>query len=303
MRVLPCVLFLLTMQSFARAAPSSVWWPQWKVHSSEELHSDKKYSSYPSPLMLDGDTKTAWVYSAKSKQYDKNVFASRYGFVFTPSTPIPLNALRIMNGQNLSRARFLANHRFLKIRVTLNLSDGKKVITSAKLTDAMGWHLVKLPRHKVESLKVELLDFKRGNSKDSDVCISELELRDNSKKLEWHLPRAVMFWDGLEGCGASLLISRYGKSLTGIATDIGYKDKWSSSGQYVAGYAGGDNYVWIADVWKGEVLRRVKYPPNANAADHVDVDYRWRNATTLEITESRQNKKQRYRFLKAPNFQ
>jgi hypothetical protein len=304
MRILFCLLLLSMAQHSAHAAPSRVWWPQWTISSSEELWDEvgRKYSSYPIPLMLDGDAKTAWVHSTKSKQYDKSVFASRYGFVFNPSTPATVDALRMMNGQNLSRARFLANHRVTKIRVTQELPDAKRVVTTAKLLDAMGWHTVKLPRHKIKSLKVEILELKKSSAKNADVCISELELRDKSKKIDWRLPLAVMFWDGIEGCGTSLLISRHGKVLDGIATDIGYDDEWNSTGRYVTGYNGGKDYVWIADVWRGEVVRKISYAPKDGSADNVNAIYHWQSAQILTIEERRENQKTRYRFLKAPNF-
>lgn len=289
-------LLLFVSQSMAHAAPSRVWWPQWEIQSSEELWDETKYSSYPPSLMLDGDPKTAWVYSAKKREYDNSIFASPYGFIITPSTPVTLDSLRIMNGQNLSRARFLANHRVVKVRVTQEMPDKKEVVTETKVSDSMGWHVIKLPRHKTKSLKIEFLDFKKGNSKNSDVCISELELRDQGKKIDWRLPRAMSFYDGLEGCSAILLISRQGKILNGTAADIGYNDEWDSSGRYVAGLNGGGNYVWIADAWSGRIIREIKYPENSWP------DYNWRNAQTLVIEERRQNKKHLYRFFKAPNF-
>lgn len=302
MRAASMLVCFLVFQSLAHAAPSRVWWPQWNIQSSEELSSGTKYSSYPIPLMLDGDAKTAWVYSAKSTEFDKSIFGSRYGFVLTPSTPVTLDALRIMNGQNRSRARFLANHRALKIRVTQELTDKKKVVTEAKLADAIGWHNIKLPRHKIKSLKIEFLDFKRGNSKNSDICISELELIDKGKKIDWRMPRAVMFYDGLEGCTSSLLISRNGKMIDGIASDVGYADEWNSSGRYVVGLNGGGNYVWIADVWTGKIIRKIKFPGSDEIPDNPQINYRWRSAQILEIEERRKNKQHHYRFLKAPQF-
>lgn len=301
MRISFIACLLAIFSSFAHAAPSRVWWPQWKIQSSEELWEEveRKYSSYPIPLMLDGDAKTAWVYSATSKEFDKSTFGSRYGFVLTPSTPITLDSLRLMNGQNFSRARFFANHRAVKVRVTQELPDKKKIVTETKLSDTMGWHSIKLPRHKIKSLKVEFLDFRKGNSKNSDVCISELELRDKSKKIDWRMPRALMFYDGLEGCGASLLISRNGKVLDSIAIDEGYDDQWNSSGRYVAGFSGGGNangeHLWVADIEAGKIIRKIKTLGHG-------ANYQWRNAQTLMI-EFGQGKKFRRRFLKAPKFQ
>jgi len=289
------LLFSLSLlfQSFAHTAPSSVWWPQWNIQSSEELWDEvgRKYSSYPIPLMLDGNPKIAWVYSAKSKEFDNTVFNSRFGFVFTPSTPFTSNSLRIMNGQNLNRARFFKNHRITKIRVTQELMDKKKVVTETKLSDAMGWHTVKFPRHKIKSLKIEFPEIKQSKSKNADVCISELELRDGGKKIDWRLPRAVMFLDGLEGCTGISFITHNGRELDGIALAIGYTDAWSNDGHYVAGFG---NSLWVADAWRGKIVRRIE-------TQDESVSYDWKKNNTI-LVEYKQDGKKRRRFLKAPNF-
>ena len=299
MRATFCFLLLLISPVLAHAAPSSVWWPQWTIESSEELWDEvgHKYSSYPIPLMLDGNTKTAWVDSAR--QHDTLTFPSRFGFIFKPSTLVTPDALRIMNGNNRSRARFFGNHRVTKIRVTQFISEKQKIVTEAKLSDAMGWHVIKLPRHKIKSLKIEFPEIAPSKSKHADVCISELELWNSGKKIDWLLPRAVMYYDGLEGCGASLLISHHGKVLDGIATDAGYDDTWSRDGRYVAGLNGGGGkdyleHVWIADVWRGKIIREIKTLGHG-------ANYQWRNSRTLMV-DYEKNKKTRRRFLKAPSF-
>lgn len=296
-----CALFLLTLSTSANAAPSRVWWPQWKVESSEELSQGRKYSSYPIPLMLDSDPKTAWVYSAKSKEFDKTVFNLSYGFVFTPSTPVTIDALRIMNGHNRSRSRFLRNHRITKVRIVEELTDQRKFVTRAQLSDTMGWHTIKLPRHKIKSLKIEFPTLKLSDSKDADLCISELELRDQGKKIDWRLPRAVMFYDGLEGCAGSSLITHNGEELDGIANAEGYSDKWSKDGRYVCGvgYVKRDKdwvpRLWIADVWRGKIVRRLgQYIQNLT-------DYHWMTEKTL-VVEYKENNKLHSRNFKGPSF-
>lgn len=291
MRAAFCFLLLLISPICAHAAPSSVWWPQWNIKSSEELWDEvgRKYSSYPIPLMLDGDPKTAWVDSAR--QHDTSIFPSRFGFIFKPSTLVTLDALRIMNGNNRSRARFFGNHRVTKIRVTQFISEKQKIVTEAKLSDAMGWHVIKLPCHKIKSLKIEFPEIARSKSKNADVCISELELRNAGKKIDWRLPRAVMFYSGLEGCDGISFIKRNGRELDGIALPIGYTDAWNKDGHYVAGFS---DSLWVADAWHGRIARRIK-------VEGEWVSYNWKNINTIMI-EYKQNGKKRRRFLTSPNF-
>ena len=86
-----------------------------------------------------------------------------------------------------------------------------------------------------------------------------------------------MFYNGLEGCGSSLLITRHGKILDGIATDVGHEDVWSPNGRYVSGVAG-DTGLWIADVWRGRIMRRL------NITNYYDYsDYAWLNNDRLRV--------------------
>ncbi|HEX8237341.1 MAG TPA: hypothetical protein VF600_15380 [Abditibacteriaceae bacterium] len=271
-------LAMLCMCSPVWAGSSAVWWPGWNVSSSEELYDEvgHKYSSYPLPLMFDNDPKTAWVYSAKSKDWDKEQFRSRYGIDLKPERPITIDSLRIMNGQNASRARFLRNNRVLRIRVTMN--EGRnKVVRTFNLPDRMGWHTCALPRRAVKRLKLEFIGIRQA--RDNDLCVSELALFNGSRKINLGMPRAVMFNDGLEGCGANYLITRAGKVLDGIATDVGYTDEWSPNGRYVAGTSGGGGddakaHVWVADVWKAEIVRRFHI---------VDGDPHWLNNRQMQL--------------------
>jgi hypothetical protein len=233
-----------------------VWWPGWSVDSSEELYYEvgHKYSSYTLPLMFDHDPKTAWVYSAKTREWDQGKFRSRYGIALKPERPVTIDSLRIMNGQNASRARFLRNNRVLRMRVTMN--EGRnKVVRTFNLADRMGWHTRKLPRRAIKSLKLEFIGIRKG--RDNDICISELALFDNGRKIDLRMPRAVMFHDGTEGCGSSLLITRTGKFLEGIASDIEHRDVWSPNGRYVSGVAG-DTGLWIANSSNGRVVGVLK---------------------------------------------
>ncbi len=284
MRRFALIFWLVCFGHMALAAPSSVWWPGWRIESSEELSQGMKYSrsretpSYPLPLMFDGDPATAWVYSASSQEWDKTTFNSRYGVLLRPERPVIVDGLRITNGQNQSLARFLRNDRATQIRVTMETAS-TKVVRTFNFTDRMGRQNVSLPRHTVKSLKIEFTKIRRGTGPHNDFCISELALFGGGRKINMAMPRAVMFYDGLEGCGAAYLILRDGQMLDGVGTDDVYSAKWSANGRYVCGFnaGGGDDkrmHLWIGDVWRSRIVREIYRP---------DLDYEWRG-NTLFVT-------------------
>lgn len=249
----------------ALANGASIWWPGWSVSSSEELSGGIKYSrndytpDFPLSLMLDRNPATAWVWSATSRDWDHSVFSSPRGIRLEPKRAVTINGLRLMNGQNQSEARFRSNARATRIRVTTELSHskgGSKTSRLFSLPDRRGWHTVKLPRSRVRSLKIEFVGVRGPGGPKSDLCISELELLDGARRIDLRMPQAVMFYDGLEGCGSSHLITRGGRELAGVTTAIGYQDSWSPSGRYVSGLQGDPGRLWIADAWRGQMLPR-----------------------------------------------
>jgi len=272
MRRLIPFLLMLAFSREAFAGSSSVWWPGWRISSSEDLSEETKYSSYPLPLMFDGDPATAWVYSATQNARDTTEWPSRYAIALEPKRPVEVDGLRLMNGQNQSLARFQRNNRVTQIRVTL-FTARKPMTRTFALPDRMGYHTVSWPRVRINKLRIQFEGIKRG--RDNDICISELELFNSGRKVGWHLPRAVMFYDGTEGCTAIYLIARNGRVLDGIAADIGYADEWSQNNRYVCGYAGGgdnEDYLWVADTWRGRIIRRIA---NVN----FGADYGWKGNT------------------------
>lgn len=287
MRPFVLLLSLACLNCSAWAAPSSVWWPSWGVASSEELSQGIKYSrgeegnetpSYPLPLLFDGNPATAWVYSATSKEWDTTIFNSRYGVLLTPEHAIMLDSLRLMNGQNQDGARFLRNDRVLQIRVTMEVGK-TKVVRFFNIADRMGWQNIALPRRKIKSLKIEFTKIQHGVGPGNDLCLSELALFDGGRKINMAMPRAVMFSDGTEGCSANYLILRDGRMLDGMGTDAGDEDQWSANGRYVCGFNGGggsdkDGYLWVGDVQRGKIVRKIRRP---------DLAYEW-DGNALHIT-------------------
>ncbi|HVF85520.1 MAG TPA: hypothetical protein VM821_06040, partial [Abditibacteriaceae bacterium] len=104
-RIVVAIALLLCSCHVALSSPSSVWWPAWTISSSEELSGGIEYSkneytpSFPLSFLFDNDPRTAWVYSAKSKEFS-DPFDSRYGIELKPTKPIVIDGLRLMNGQN-----------------------------------------------------------------------------------------------------------------------------------------------------------------------------------------------------------
>ena len=294
------LLSALCLAQTAHAAPSRVWWPSWTISSSEELSGGIEYSkngytpSFPLSYLFDNDAKTAWVYSAKSREFF-SPFKSRYGIQLKPKTPVVIDGLRLMNGQNANRARFLRNKRVTKIRVSMEVGK-QTIVRTFSLSDTMGFRNISLPRRKVNSLTIDFVGLKNGKG-DNDLCVSELQLTSRGQKLDLKMPRAVMFYDGLEGCGASYLL-RGNAMLDGIGLDDGSSDEWSANGRYVAGLSGGGGdesrvYLWIADVWHGKVVRRI----HGNS-----LVYSWRG-NRLQLSKYVNEKLVPIKFLSPPFFQ
>lgn len=244
----------------AAANGASIWWPGWRITSSEELSQGVKYGNrddiptYPLSRLFDGDPNTSWVYSATQPEWDRDVSPSRYGIAIEHDTPFLIDGLRIMNGQNESPRRFAKNNRVVSIRVTLHSKDGK-IVRTFKLPDKMGWHNINLPTTKLRRITIEFTGITAGPA--HDLCISELELLFGGRKIDLHMPRAVMYYNGLEGCGAFYLILPTGKMLDGIAMDAGFADEWSPSNRYVSGIAGPDIRLWFADVTEGRIISHI----------------------------------------------
>lgn len=258
---------LLSSATAVIASPASIWWPGWEISSSEELSQGVKYRQkwdapgFPLTRLFDGDTKTAWVYSATSREFDSAIWRTRYGLQLSPNKPIMLDSIRIVNGQNASPARFKANHRARIVQITL--TNGKaRHIHLRQLSDKQGWQTLKFPRSQAKEITLEFPQFTRSPTKGADFCLSEIELRNGGRKIDWKMPQLVMYYNGLEGdADAPLLVRRDGFPLDGIAIDAGYTDDWSPSGRYVSGVAGGEDRLWVYDASKGSKISKSSPPP------------------------------------------
>ena len=283
MRFLVFSVLLLGMVA-ADAAPASISWSGWKVSSSEELSQGVKYPlkwnapRYPLTRLFDGDTKTAWVYSATSSEFFSNYWKSRYGLRLQPNKPIALDSIRIVNGQNVSAARFKANHRAKSVRITL--TNGKTRRTYLRsLTDIQGWQSLKFPRFQAKAITLEFPQITRSPSKGADFCLSEIELRNGGRKVDLKMPQLVMYYDGLEGdADPPMLVRRDGFPLDDIELDAGFTDEWSPSGRYVSGVAGTEHgyRLWIYNAMSGVPIRKSSSAPMSQS------DRKWLRHLSIE---------------------
>jgi hypothetical protein len=260
---------LLGLSTTAHASGASIWWPAWSVSSTEELSQGVKYPQkysaprYPLARLCDGNPKTAWVYNATSREFDSSTAPSRYGLQLKPDKPVALDEIRLVNGQNSSPERFRANHRAETVRITLSNGKRRRVYLRS-LADKQGWQSVRFPRFRAANITLDFPQIVRSKSKDADFCLSEIELRQAGRKIDWKMPRLVMYYDGLEGdADAPLLIKRDGFPVDSIGMDAGYVDSWSPSGRFVASCGGEetngreDYTLWVYDAVRGVKISKL----------------------------------------------
>ncbi|RYX83674.1 hypothetical protein EON83_13800 [bacterium] len=183
------------------SGPTSVTWKDWSVKSNEMRWLGVSHNGMPLHHIVDGDPKTAWVWSglggpvAKFRRAPKNL-------LFVRETPFEVDEVRILSGYNKSAALWKRNNRIESLRITRNGDVGstwRQAATSVKtvsLSDSRGWHHVSLPRQKVTSIGMDILSEYRG--RDNDLCVSEVEFYNKGRKVNFQLPRVVASLDGFE---------------------------------------------------------------------------------------------------------
>ena len=152
---------------------------------------------------------------------------------------------------------FRLNDRVVQIRINFN---GKPVKT-VNLSDTMGWHKITLPRRAFRWLTIELTGIRIGDGKDNDICLSELALYSRGQKVDFQMPRAVIYQ--LSSCcgGTGWLINRAGRVLTKSPTGEGGRIAWSPDGNRVAGlkFGGKAQKLWVAAVNEPRIVRRLQF--------------------------------------------
>jgi hypothetical protein len=246
-------------------------------------------SKYPIENMIDGDPRTAWVYSKPVLNEGEGletyeVAGSAYAILLKPDKPVHLDGIRLMNGYNKSDAIFKRNNRILKLDIYENdsLSDYKATkIKTVALSDKMGWHDISLPARKYRGLVVVV----RGqvDGRDRDTCISELQLVSKGRALNLSRTLAYLRNDGDEcGCGSTWSVVSHGKVLA-ETREMSWP-RLSPDGRFAAGI-GADDRVWVVDLRGGKLVRRWKVK-----MDEAEGVLRWADGRTFGFVDFETNK-------------
>jgi len=275
---------------------NSYSWPGWRLSTEEgfnlETNSGKDSNvrnnrvAFPMTQLVDGDPDTAWVWddavwkTRRNAQTNSEPSPAR-SFNIESDNSVVADELWLMNGYNKREDLWKRNDRVVEIRIHLDHKPVKKVT----LSDQMGWHKISLPRHAWKNLKIELTGIRKGGGKDNDICLSELALYSRGKKIDFGMPRAVIYQ--LSACcgGTGWLINRGGRVIATGGTGEGASLEWSPDGKRVAGISGQwdesarkqRTQIWIADAMRPAVIERVRisqeYP-----------NLRWLSKRTLQVS-------------------
>jgi hypothetical protein len=182
---------------------ASAVWKDWTIDL--QSHPLGLRNHYPISNLFDGDAATAWVFEHPTKTKEPDMppgpVKSPYQITLTPNDPVVIDSIQLMNGYNKSRATFGRNDRALHVEVWArdeNAPEGERVIASSWLKDTMGWHMLRIPEKKYDSLTIVFSGIRKG--KDSDLALSELCFISRGKQVPWHLPKVAMMTHGSE-CG------------------------------------------------------------------------------------------------------
>lgn len=273
--VMLLLLVWVRLPAFADYVPTQIRWAGWRVASSENLYAGRVHTGYPLTYLLDGNPRTAWVFSGTGKC--KDGWHSRYALALSPMVkPVVIDSVWLMNGYNKSRDAFLRNNRVVEVRLLVNA----KKLKATALSDTMGWHRISVPRQEVRHLQLDFTRFKKGP--DDDVCVSELAFYDRGRKIDMGMPKAVIFSPGSE-CGEGsngYLMSHSGRVIARDGVGEGGMAVWSPNGRFVtsAEVVGGRHQLWVADGLKAQVIYRRKLP-------HAEVQgLQWRGNGRVEVT-------------------
>lgn len=252
--------------------PTEIMWPGWCLQSGEELYQQDsdKFPDYPLTHLLDGDPNTCWVYRGKPPK-EKPAFEADYMVAkpwirLVPCWPVTLDGIGVINGYAKSDKLYYRNDRAAKIRITLNEENyairpqgAEQTSLETTLADEKDVQKISFKRQKVCWLKIEITQVRPG--KVHDLCISELELYYEGKKVDPCMPAAVRYSPGDEcGCGMEFTwIRRSGKRLFfGIPDSCLWEDS-DPTGRYlghVARVRGKRFELQVVDTHTGEVINR-----------------------------------------------
>ncbi|MCE5323396.1 hypothetical protein LLG46_08810 [bacterium] len=276
--ILIVFLMLIAFPASCDGTNTLIAWPGWIVSSTEDLYMGHKHTSFPLTNMFDGDVSTAWVFSGNGKRIDGS--PSGYEIKLTRDEdvkPVTVDSIWIMNGYNKSQELFLRNNRITKLNVFIN----GKYIKTVKLADSMGWHKISIPGKPVTEVRLVFNGFAIG--RDNDICISEIALYNQDKKINMNMPKLVEFTEGDGDCGCGQMfyvIDHKGKRLKSY--DMESPCVWSPSGRYIACVELCKNRkLWVMDTSTEKVIVRQTIPGDNWSWSEID---HWKDEHTLVFT-------------------
>ena len=227
------------------SGPTQVGWGSWRILSNEMRWIGVKYNAYPLYHLTDGNPKTAWVWSGISSL---KIETSKK-LIFAAHAPFWVDEVRILDGYQRSEKLWKRNNRIKTLKITRDGDEGAtwaRTLTPIKtvsFADRRKWHSISLPRQKVLTLGLQILDVYRGT--DNDLAISEVEFYDRGRKIEWQMPRAVLACDGFQDVGKVLDKKSLQKKGLLTAAPDGLIDR--SSRRVIVGFDGEHDPQWSPD--------------------------------------------------------
>lgn len=260
----------------ADSSASGISWAAWSVSTTEGLWRGRSHEGEPLTYLFDGDPATCWVFSGKSPDPSYGV-PHALDLVPAAGELPPVDALRVMNGDNASEESYRRRSRVVRLGVW----SGGRQVADVRLPERPGWHVVPLPAYSGPELHLELLEISRG--REDVVCLAGLELLREGAPVGWELPVLVIGCDGGEAVSdTSYLMTRDGEQLA--ADDAGFFGRgavWSGDGRLVASVTRGatQDEAWIADAREGRIVTRKRLAP---LPPEVPYEMAWRG-TTLTV--------------------
>jgi hypothetical protein len=200
----PCIAFFSSC-ALADYTPPYVQWNGWTMRSSAFAIDAYRQYQYPLTYLFDDDPKTTWTFSGKvfavepqGRTLVLDHWNGDYALSFEPEKPRKIDQIRIMNGYNKSTKSFGDNERIAEVAIYEMGVYPNKFIKRASLTDKMGWHSISIPRQNYTELGVVIT--KRYGGKCHDICVSGIELWNQGKKIDLHMPKIVKASEG-DDCG------------------------------------------------------------------------------------------------------
>jgi hypothetical protein len=284
------LISLIVMAACLPALAEGGWntfieWRGWRISSNEGLWAGHKHTAYPLTYLVDGDPNTAWVFSgteAAVKDY-KYYHHEPYHQWIEIDGHAYADSIRIMNGYNRSPELFARNNRITQIKLIIN----DKTVKTVDLSDKMGWHEISFPRRLCHSIKLVFTGIRKGS--DNDTCISELALYDMGTKIDFALPKMVLYSTGETGDADAFdnnfIMTASGKIVFRMDDDT--LPVWSPSRRRIAfadSRKSGEIWIRIVDVAEG---RSICYKQLATLSkdDYIAVpdDMKWVGETTFLV--------------------